>query len=738
MKKAISTILLLMLLCICCTANALELNISALPAATLYDLAAQVEAQSQLNALADPSAYRAVTDYGDFERNPASHKDERIMFTGTVIQVSEGNNGRVVYRVAMDGRNSQVFYIQYTRPEGASRLLEDDEVTVYATFTELMTYTSTTNQSITVPSCKAELMIRPVQKAALRTATADELASAMADIDARLTALNAPDAEGYVRLTASNYTDYARREARHQGERLTFSGKVVQVVEGSARTVLRIAVDGDEDRIIYTTHAPEETDIRTLEGDQVTVRATYSGLYSYESTLGGQITIPSCTAAAVTVKGYTPPASFTKDSEGYYTLDSATFADYSRRPGIHSREKICFTGKVLQVIEGSSNSQYRIAVDGNGDQVIYVTLPAAKKTVRALENDQVTVYATFTDLLTYESTMGVAITIPSCTADRLEVEGATGDAQKDAQGRYSVTNANYDAFARNEDAYLYETITFEATVVQVIEGDSYTQYRMAIDGDSDCMFLVQINAEDMALRILEDDEVTVTGIYCGLYSYNSTLGGKITIPSCLVSEYTVDSYVAPAAAAKDAEGYYWITAKNYEEYARNADAHRLEKIRFSGEVIQVVERKNQPNVYRVAVDSDYSCVVYIEYTLPQGASRILEDDIVIVSASYYGLFSYSTTLGSKVTIPAAIAESIGESYKTLRQGSSGASVTQMKERLQELGYFSAGVVLSDQYNATTVERVKLFQKTNGLKETGTADAATLLLLYSDSAKPKPQ
>lgn len=738
MKKAISSILLFVLLCICCTAGALELNISALPLTMLYDLAAQVEAQRQHNALSDPSAYHAVSDYGDFERKPDAHKDEKIVFTGTVIQVSEGNNGRVVYRVAMDGKSSQVFYIQYTRPEGASRLLEDDEVTVYATFTELKTYTSTTNQSITVPSCKADLMIRPVQKAALKTATDQELESAMTDIDTRLTQLNAPDTDGFIRLTAANYTDYARREARHQGEQLTFSGKVVQVSEGSIRTVLRIAVDGDSDCIIYTTYAPNEGDIRTLENDQVTVQGRYSGLYSYESTLGGQITIPSCAAASVTVKGYTPPAAFTKNSEGYYTLNASTFADYSRRPAVHSREKICFTGKVLQVIEGSSNSQYRIAVDGNSDYVIYVTLPAAKKTVRALEDDQVTVYATFTDLLTYESTMGVAITIPSCTADRLEVEGATGVAQKDAAGRYTVTNANYDAFARNEDAYLYETITFQATVVQVIEGDSYTQYRMAIDGDSNCMFLTQVNAEDVTLRILEDDEITATGIYCGLYSYTSTLGGKITIPACIISAYTVDSYVAPAAVTADAEGYYWITAKNYEEYARNANAHLLEKIRFSGKVLQVVERTSQPNIYRIAVDSDADCVVYIEYTLPKGASRILENDIVIVSASYYGLFSYSTTLGAKVTIPAAVAEDIGESYKPLRQGNSGENVTKMKKRLQELGYFTAGVALNDQYNATTVERVKLFQKTNGLKETGTADAATLLLLYSDSAKPKPQ
>ncbi len=76
-------------------------------------------------------------------------------------------------------------------------------------------------------------------------------------------------------------------------------------------------------------------------------------------------------------------------------------------------------------------------------------------------------------------------------------------------------------------------------------------------------------------------------------------------------------------------------------------------------------------------------------------------------------------------------------YKPLKQGNKGDDVMAMKKRLQELGYFSARAEFSNQYNKTTTERVKLFQKANGLKQTGVADEKTLQLLFSDKAKKNP-
>jgi hypothetical protein len=76
-------------------------------------------------------------------------------------------------------------------------------------------------------------------------------------------------------------------------------------------------------------------------------------------------------------------------------------------------------------------------------------------------------------------------------------------------------------------------------------------------------------------------------------------------------------------------------------------------------------------------------------------------------------------------------------YQPLKQGDRGEKVLELKARMQELGYFAAGASYSDQYNGTTTERVKLFQKANGLKQTGVADAEMQRLLFSDEAKKNP-
>lgn len=64
-------------------------------------------------------------------------------------------------------------------------------------------------------------------------------------------------------------------------------------MEGDGETQLRIAVDGNYDNIIYVGYEPGITDIRILESDYVTFRGISMGLITYESTLGGNITIPS-------------------------------------------------------------------------------------------------------------------------------------------------------------------------------------------------------------------------------------------------------------------------------------------------------------------------------------------------------------------------------------------------------------------------------------------------------------
>ena len=74
--------------------------------------------------------------------------------------------------------------------------------------------------------------------------------------------------------------------------------------------------------------------------------------------------------------------------------------------------------------------------------------------------------------------------------------------------------------------------------------------------------------------------------------------------------------------------------------------------------------------------------------------------------------------------------------ETFTVGSRGDEVKALKERLQALGYYKAGNI-TRQYTEDTAERVRRFQRANGLPETGEADEATQERLYSPDARPAP-
>ena len=76
-------------------------------------------------------------------------------------------------------------------------------------------------------------------------------------------------------------------------------------------------------------------------------------------------------------------------------------------------------------------------------------------------------------------------------------------------------------------------------------------------------------------------------------------------------------------------------------------------------------------------------------------------------------------------------------YKTLAKGDKSDHVSRVQARLYALGYLSKTGSLSGEYTTTTASAVKLFQNTNGITGTGTADPATLKALYSLDAKKLP-
>lgn len=104
-------------------------------------------------------------------------------------------------------------------------------------------------------------------------------------------AAEAKEKQGYE--TGITYNQLARTPDDYVGEKVKFKGKVIQVLEGDGVYNIRLAVGGNYDNIIYILGETSITDQRILENDYITVYGTSTGIYTYESTLGASISIPS-------------------------------------------------------------------------------------------------------------------------------------------------------------------------------------------------------------------------------------------------------------------------------------------------------------------------------------------------------------------------------------------------------------------------------------------------------------
>lgn len=112
---------------------------------------------------------------------------------------------------------------------------------------------------------------------------------------------------------------------------------------------------------------------------------------------------------------------------------------------------------------------------------------------------------------------------------------------------------------------------------------------------------------------------------------------------------------AEAAALKDPNTYRWDVS--YDNLARTPDDFAGQKIALSGKVIQVMESSGTTQL-RIAVNDDYDTVVLVEYDSSISPSRILDNDYVNIFGNYIGLFTYSSTMGGEITVPAMLVNII--------------------------------------------------------------------------------
>lgn len=104
---------------------------------------------------------------------------------------------------------------------------------------------------------------------------------------------------------------------------------------------------------------------------------------------------------------------------GYET--GITYKQLARTPDDFKGKKVKFSGKVMQVMEGDGETQLRIAVNDDYDSMLYVAYKSKITSIRILEKDSVTVKGLSAGLLTYKSTLGGDISIPSMLVEKIEL-----------------------------------------------------------------------------------------------------------------------------------------------------------------------------------------------------------------------------------------------------------------------------------------------------------------------------
>lgn len=111
-----------------------------------------------------------------------------------------------------------------------------------------------------------------------------------------------------------------------------------------------------------------------------------------------------------------------------------------------------------------------------------------------------------------------------------EKEKIAAEAKKDYD-----SGITYDQLAREPETYLGRKVKFSGKVLQVTKGDNIISIRLAVDGDYKKVILIEYVPSIVSKNVLEDDQITVSGISAGEISYTATSGAKITIPGMIAN-----------------------------------------------------------------------------------------------------------------------------------------------------------------------------------------------------------
>ena len=121
-------------------------------------------------------------------------------------------------------------------------------------------------------------------------------------------------------------------------------------------------------------------------------------------------------------------------------------------------------------------------------------------------------------------------------AEKQAQKEAEEQAKKEAEAHKYETELTWEQIAREGKKGTLGQ--FEGKIIQVMNGDGFTQYRVTINGDYDEVMLIEVKNGVSKETLLEDDYVYFKGESLGTITYTTVMGAEMTIPAFECHEIT--------------------------------------------------------------------------------------------------------------------------------------------------------------------------------------------------------
>lgn len=108
--------------------------------------------------------------------------------------------------------------------------------------------------------------------------------------------------------------------------------------------------------------------------------------------------------------------------------------------------------------------------------------------------------------------------------------------EKEERQKYN-TGITRNDLARAKDGMKGTYVRFKGKIIQVIEGETSTQYRMEVNNDFDQVILLDIPNDKLEYNILKNDIITVEGVSLGNVTYDTISSGQLTVPAVSVDNF---------------------------------------------------------------------------------------------------------------------------------------------------------------------------------------------------------